>query len=401
MLSSVLVCTRYVYAATRIVTTTQDGGVGSLRQAILDAQPGDAIVFNPGVFSASLTLQLAGQIEVSKSLTIDGSGAGIVTPTLSGFGYNRIFQVDSGIMLSINRLNLSNGVCSGCMGGAIYVASNASVDITHVTLTNNTADAGGAIVNYGLVRLSDTAIMNNHAAYGGAIRNFGVLVANRVIIAGNTAVYGGAIRNSGNTETAVLSLNNSAIYNNSATQYGGGIHNLYPANASMTNTTFVNNIAVMDGGAIWNGADAALNMLNATLYQNISTGSGGGISNAGQASLANSIIAASTGGNCAGSAAYLDLGGNLEDMNSCGLGPFQVTASWATANPLLGAFGDNLPGDIPTVTLLRNSLAINHAVDALCPPTDARGVSRQQGGHCDIGAYETFANAIFIPLALR
>jgi hypothetical protein len=392
---------------TRTVTTTLDGGAGSLRQAILDAQSGDDIVFSSSVFNAPMTLQLAGQIEISTSLTIDGAGLGVVTPTLNS-SFNRTFQVNSGASVTFNRLIFSNSTCSGCMGGAIYVASNATVTITHASLTGNIANAGGAIYNDGNMRLSDTTITNNKAiAGGGAIRNRGTLTANRIIIGGNTAEYGGAIQNWGNVTPAVLTLNNSAIYNNSAisgtgaTGYGGGIHNIYPASMVMTNTTLVNNSAAMDGGAIWNGGLTNLKIVNATIYANTSTGSGSEITNAGQVTLTNSIIAGSTGGNCAGSGTFIDLGGNLEDANSCGLGTFQTTASRTMVNPLLGAFGNNPPGYIPTMALLRGSPAINAAIAAACPPTDARGISRQQGGHCDIGAYEAFANFTFVPLALR
>jgi hypothetical protein len=41
-----------------------------------------------------------------------------------------------------------------------------------------------------------------------------------------------------------------------------------------------------------------------------------------------------------------------------------------------------------TIGLLRGSPAINAGNNATCPTTDQRGVTRPQGGVCDIGAFE-------------
>jgi len=326
-------------AGTRTVTTLQDGGAGSLRQAILDAQPGDTIVFSASAFNTPQTLQLVRQIEISKSLTINGSGSGVVTPTLSAAALTRTLQVDEGVTLTLNQLNLNNADCH-CEGGAIYVSTGASLVVSHSMLYDNKATVGGAIFNKGVVSLSDTSLTHNSASYGGAIHNYGTLSANRVIIAENSAVYGGAVRNIGVAQAAHLIINNSAIYNNSASEYGGGIHDIYPANVIMTNTTWVNNSAAMDGGAMWNGADTELSVLNTTIYANSSGNSGGGIASAGRVTLTNSILSANTGGNCAVQAGTVtDLGGNIEDASTCGLGAFVMTASRSMTNPLLGAFG--------------------------------------------------------------
>jgi len=58
-----------------------------------------------------------------------------------------------------------------------------------------------------------------------------------------------------------------------------------------------------------------------------------------------------------------------------------------TDDPLLGTLG-NYGGSTQTIPLLAGSSAINTGDDAVCPATDQRGVSRPQGTHCDIGAFE-------------
>jgi chitodextrinase len=72
---------------------------------------------------------------------------------------------------------------------------------------------------------------------------------------------------------------------------------------------------------------------------------------------------------------------NLTDDESCGPG-FGNSSSI-----LLGPLADN-GGATPTMALLPGSAAIDAGDDAVCPATDQRGVTRPQGAHCDIGAYE-------------
>ena len=65
-----------------IVTSTADSGPGTLRQALLDAQSGDTITFDPDVFppDAPVTIYLTGGLPpVSQgNLTIDASEAGVI-----------------------------------------------------------------------------------------------------------------------------------------------------------------------------------------------------------------------------------------------------------------------------------------------------------------------------------
>ncbi len=387
---------------TRTVTTTQDGGVGSLRQHILDSASGDTIIFSADVFSVAVTLQLLGQLDIAKTLSIDGAGVGVITPTLSTGAQARTFRIGNGGALSLNRLKITDSE-----GGAIYVADGALLLMSHVTLSGNgtTNTIGGALFNKGVVRMSNATLSSNTASYGGAVRNEGVLYANRVIFSGNTSQYGGAIRNSGGALTALLSIENSAIYNNaaisttSATGYGGGIHNLYPATVVMTNTTLFGNIARFDGGAIWNGTGTSLTMLNVTISDNSASHSGGGIASSGYVAMANSIVAMNNGGNCAklgGSIA--DNGGNLEDTNTCNQGNDVNILSYANTNPMLGPFISLPPWNIPSIMIMRGSPAIDAAIDAVCPSTDAHGAARMhQGTHCDIGAFESFGSYTFVP----
>ena len=79
-------------AKTSIITVTSDSdsGPGSLRQAILDAQPGDVIDFASNLAGTTIRLT-SGQLVVGNTLTIDGSTAPGVS--VSGNGASRVIRV--------------------------------------------------------------------------------------------------------------------------------------------------------------------------------------------------------------------------------------------------------------------------------------------------------------------
>src|SRR5437868_1129118 len=122
-----------VRAAGPPVSNTNDAGGGSLRQAILDAAPGDTITFQPGLTG---TIKLtSGQLVISKTLTISGPGASVLAidaPTL-GQPIFFITQTNS----TISGLTLQRGGSPGFNGGAISVES-ASVTVTNSTMVSNT-----------------------------------------------------------------------------------------------------------------------------------------------------------------------------------------------------------------------------------------------------------------------
>ena len=61
-------------SATITVTTTNDSGAGSLRQAIIDSLQTDTINFDSSLNGQTITLT-SGQLLIDKDLTITGPGA--------------------------------------------------------------------------------------------------------------------------------------------------------------------------------------------------------------------------------------------------------------------------------------------------------------------------------------
>src|SRR6185503_14308334 len=86
-----------ITAATITVTSTNDFGSGSLRQAIEDAAFGDTINF---AVTGTITLT-NGELLITNNLTLVGPGA--TNLTLGGFGA-RIFEIGSNCTVSISHL---------------------------------------------------------------------------------------------------------------------------------------------------------------------------------------------------------------------------------------------------------------------------------------------------------
>ena len=102
----------------------------------------------------------------------------------------------------------------------------------------------------------------------------------------------------------------------------------------------------------------------------------------------NTIIADNTGGDCQNA---LDSWGQLEDANLDSDTSCKFTgAGDLTAEPKLGPLQDN-GGSTPTMALPPDSPAVNAGDETNCTAVDQRGITRPQGSHCDVGAFELVA----------
>ena len=321
---------QFVEIPSILVTNTHDSGPGSLRQAVRSAAQDDVIGFAPAVFSTPQTITLSsGQIEISKSLSINGIFGGIVMPTIDGNSTSRIFQIDAGAKVTLNHLRIVHGMSD----------------------SNSPNGSGGAgIDNHGSLKLMNSVLSENSTPYDG-----------------------GAINNHAN-----LKLENVTLFHNSA-NVGAGIDNDYNSMLSVVNSTFVSNTATYYSGAIANNTGSTVLITNSTIVSNTSY-IGSSIESPGDASLIlwNTIIANACNGQ------ITDAGHNLDSGTGCRL---THPTSLTNTNPLLGSLG-YYSSSIPTLPLLLNSPAIDAGDDSTCPAIDARGISRPSGAHCDIGAYE-------------
>jgi uncharacterized repeat protein (TIGR01451 family) len=274
----------------------------------------------------------------------------------------------------------------------ITVNGGVTAIVERFAVQNGSAGSGGGITNSGILTLTNSTVSGNSATDGwpdgggGGIRNYnGTVTLNNSTVSGNTAYFGGGIRNSG-----VLTLNNSTVSGNTVNGGGGGIYNY--GTLTLNNSTVSGNTARQGGGIYKSGGTLTLN--NSTVSGN-SAGRGGGIYNlgGGPVTLQNAVLASNmasgTGPDCVGpigSAGY-NLIGNTSD---CTFSPGTDDLIDVNANlgQLIGASG--VPRYHP---LLSGSPAIDAGNPAGCTddlgnplPTDQRGAARV--GRCDIGAYE-------------
>ena len=223
------------------VTTLNDDGPGSLRQAIAQAPSKGTITFDTSLRG---TIQLSsGDLNIAKNLTIRGPGA--------------------------NDLSIS----SGKSGYIVHVISGTAVTISGLTFKDSeTSSSIGFIFNEGTLTLSNSTISGNTTTDpngGSGIYNTGTLTLTNSTVAGNT---GSGISNSG---SSTLILTNSTVSGNTSTNYsGGGIYN--GGTATLSNSTVSGNTST-NGGGIYN-YDGTATLSNSTVSGNASTnGNGGGI----------------------------------------------------------------------------------------------------------------------------
>ena len=204
---------------------------------------------------------------------------GFLTITDSNITENRADQLGGAIInyrylgiapnVIIINSNITKNNATG--GGAIF--SNATINITDVTLKYNKASyQGGAIYNNGTLSINISSLNNNNvSSFGGAIFNYGTLSVSASTFENNRGSFGGAIDNS---VDGSLIINGSSFYNNNGS-WGGAIYNYY-SEANITNVTFSYNKATL-GGAYYN--ERALSILNNTTFINNNATDGGAIYN--------------------------------------------------------------------------------------------------------------------------
>jgi len=131
---------------------------------------------------------------IASQININGNGATIERSGEGGTPEFRIFHVASDGNLTLTDITIANGDADGYHGGGIY--SEGVLNISHSTLSGNTAFYGGGIMNSGgTVDISNSTLSGNGNtdSYGGGVCNGGTLNVNNSTFSGNTASSGGGI----------------------------------------------------------------------------------------------------------------------------------------------------------------------------------------------------------------
>jgi alpha-tubulin suppressor-like RCC1 family protein len=371
-------------AATFTVTSLNDSGAGSLRQAVLDANAAITSANTIG-FQAGLTgtiILTSGTIEISGRLTITGPGADVLA--VSGNKVSRVFTVAGPGPTTIQGLTIKEGREE--LGGGIYSARG-FLTLNHLTFSNN---------------LAMNAVNGASSGLGGGLYNeVSTLTVMNSTLSDNAA--GGAGGGIGNWK-GTLTVSNSTLSGNIAGSGGGITCESAGATLTVINSTLSGNVAggySSSGGGI-KTYDSKLTVINSTLTSNTANQYGGGISSFGTTTVNNSLIVGNTAPT--GKEAYQAYGTgsfisgyNLFGEN--GLAGVENVTLLATDQILAGlvdsAIGPlaNNSGPTQTYLLVAGSPAINKGNNSLIPAgitTDQRGAGfpRIVDTTVDIGAVE-------------
>lgn len=330
-------------ADTYTVTTTSDGGTGSLRAAIVAAdQAGGSSTINVPAGTYSLTIPstastatdfsddpLTGDLDIDNnaSITIAGAGAGqtIIDPARN----DRAFAIHQGASLSISGVTIQHGESddtttdvnsdSAGYGGAIY--NDGSLTLSDSSLIHDSAfDYGGAIYSdYDATSTSitDSTLSSDSAdGAGGAVYiDDGSLSLTGDTFTNDSGYGGGAIYDDPSTPATVTISDSSFTDDNGSYSEGGAVYLQSTLPATVTGSSFTNDSSADgDGGAIY--TDSADISIASSSFTNDSAWTGGalyldGASAFGSGHVPNETITNSTfSGNSAydGGAVYPDYG---------------------------------------------------------------------------------------------
>jgi hypothetical protein len=338
-----------IATATFIVTSLNDSGPGTLRNAIADANdhPGaDLITFKGGLTGAIEII--GGQFQITETLSIKGPGSNKLT--LDANNRSRIFSVTDGddtrdSPLSVVGLTFLAGNAADSSGGAI--ASDESLRVRACLFHANHAEfaAGAILVSQGLngvritadIRGSSFVSNSNEIGSGGAVAIFvgtsvtlrnnlfadnvsgngggavdavvapgETLLIQKCRFVGNQATHSAAAHLEGDTfggNESTIILRDCSFFDNRATVFSGGGVGTFGGKMIVERSSFIENTAARGGGGLNAGGHTSLVIRSSQILDNAALGTGddlggGGVKidmpEGGEARIIASIIASNS-----------------------------------------------------------------------------------------------------------
>ncbi len=216
--------------ATLTVTNVNDSGIGSLREAIGNAQSGDTIKFASTLANKTITLT-SGQLSINKDLIIDGVDAGGLS--ISGNNQYRVFDVQKHPDSTPTSFTLKNAIVANGRtfetgeagaGGGIRTANFTTLVVENSEFKNNVAggEGGGGIfagwqgnttvINSKFDNNDGTPDKTERGAGAIATKSAGSLTVRNSEFTNNKGINGGAI----NSLLGELTVEDSTFLNNEA-----------------------------------------------------------------------------------------------------------------------------------------------------------------------------------------
>ncbi|MDH5677552.1 MAG: right-handed parallel beta-helix repeat-containing protein [Nitrospinota bacterium] len=282
----------------------------------------DKIILPAGTYTNAIAgiaedLNASGDLDILKTVTITGAGA--AATTIHGGAIDRVMQVLRPAAVTISGVLITGG--QEVSGGGIFVYVDSSLSISNSTISgNNTTGAGAGIYNLGVTKITNTTISNNistgpTSGGGGIFSSFinctpcvsGYLTLTGSTVNGNQAAVGAGIMNA-----AAATIVNSVITGNTATDAGGGIIS-YFVYTDITGSTISGNQAQTGGGI--NADSGPVTITNSVISNNTATDWGGGINgSSGAITITGSTISQNT--SIRGAGGVYTTNGSLDISNS-------------------------------------------------------------------------------------
>jgi hypothetical protein len=350
------------------VTTTTDGGPGSLRQAIIDANaaPGaDTITLPAGTYTLTIAgtgedAAAKGDLDITGDLTIAGAGA--ATTVIDGGGLDNVFQAIGNITANFSGVTIRNAA-GGTNPAAGILSDRATLNITACTFTGN---PGVDIrTNSGAVAVADSTFVGVNKKSDGLVtgRNGGGPItatrdtftgyADGIVSSGDATIDNCTFSGNfdGLTSSGTVTMADTTIRDNS----GDGIDGSHIL--KITRCTITGNagdgidgndtLTLTDSTISGNGGDGLDGALTVTMTRSaISNNGGDGIDGSNALTITDSTISNNGGDGIDGSKAVTMTRSTISGNSHIGIdggGVLTITNSTISGNAegILGAGGNS------------------------------------------------------------
>ena len=326
-------------------------------------------------FGGGVRLNVAAAVVTFNNCIISNNVGG------SGGGGLTVFAATASATLNNTTVTANS---SPVRGSAI--TSIGIVNLNNSTVSNNTVTATGATsaspaVDNGsgaaVLTLTNTIVSGNTSSatgtgnsFGGGVGTFGIINITGSTISNNTstAATGAGFAGGIAIQDATLTLTNSTVSGNTASSFHAGIRSLATTGGStvtINRSAIVNNTAGLEGGGLVNfsvgAANATMNISNSTVGGNMTTGNGGGIENliTSTGSAVTNLNYSTIAGNAANTDnAGADVGGGIANINSGGTGTGALTVNLLSSIVADNTIGTGGTG--PDISGVITSLDYNH-----------------------------------------